>query len=192
MKRRSVILGAVLAVTCAASIATYFSNREEPAVAARTHPRQAGSPPVQAASQPQASGGIHVELERLSQQQQKESSDKPVANAFNAHSWYVAPPPPPPAPVPPPPVPTAPPLPFSYLGKYQDQTKLVVMLANGPKLYTVSRGEVIDGTYRVERITEEVVELVYLPLNITQSLSTAGAPEARQMPPGLAGRYGRP
>jgi hypothetical protein len=36
----------------------------------------------------------------------------------------------------------------------------------------VTEGEVIEDTYRVERITPAAIELVYLPLNIRQTLST--------------------
>ena len=54
-------------------------------------------------------------------------------------------------------------------------------------------GDVIDGNYRVERITDGSVDLVYLPLNINQSLSTAGAPpDNTQHRPGVEERYRRP
>ena len=60
------------------------------------------------------------------------------------------------------------------MGRYQDPQKRLVILASGNKLYTVSEGEVIDGNYRIDRITDSTVELVYLPLNINQSISTNG------------------
>lgn len=112
----------------------------------------------------------HVELERLSRTKSKGGTD--VGNVFSAISWYVPPPPPPPPPPAPPPKPTAPPLPFTYLGRYEDAPRLVIILSRGDRVYTVSEGDVIDGTYRVEHVTAASVELMYLPLNIKQSLST--------------------
>jgi hypothetical protein len=122
----------------------------------------------------------HVDLDKLNQQRTKSESGKAITNAFKSTSWYIAPPPPPPPPLPPAPIPTAPPLPFTYMGRYEDPPKRLVILASGSKLYTVSEGETIDGNYRVDRITDRAVELVYLPLNINQSISTTGAPENTQ------------
>lgn len=95
---------------------------------------------------------------------------------FAAHSWTVAPPPAPapvwtpPPPVAPPPA-TAPPLPFEFVGKLDDAQRLRVFLTRGEKIYTVTVGDVIDGTYRVERIKGDEMVLTYLPLNVTQTLS---------------------
>lgn len=110
-------------------------------------------------------------LERLKLARQGAAAEQTdVANAFNPTSWYVAPPPPPPLPPPPPPKPTAPPVPFTYLGRYEDPPKLVVILSHGDRLYTVSEGEVIDDTYRVEHISDVAVDVVYLPMNLNQSI----------------------
>ncbi|MFZ2161167.1 MAG: hypothetical protein WAW02_03010 [Sideroxyarcus sp.] len=118
---------------------------------------------------PQATA--RVELERL-----KRPPPKTVqANAFRANSWYVPPPPPPPPPPAPVPAPTAPPLPFVYLGRYEDAPTQLAILLKGERMYTVAEGEIIDNTYRVERFTPGRVELMYLPLNIKQSLSTGEA-----------------
>lgn len=118
----------------------------------------------------------HVELERMTrpQLQQEDEAEIEVGNVFAATSWYVPPPPPPPAKPAPPPKPTAPPLPFSYLGRYEDAA-LVIMLVKGDRVYTVSVGDVIESTYRVERVSSGMVELTYLPLNIRQTLSTGAA-----------------
>ena len=108
----------------------------------------------------------HVELERL----QQPPASKGIVNAFSITSWYVPQPPPPTPPPAPPPVPTAPPLPFTYLGRYEDAPTQLAILLKGERMYTVSEGEVIEDTYRVERVTSAAVELVYLPLNIKQTL----------------------
>lgn len=99
-------------------------------------------------------------------------------NPFSSKTWYVAPPPPPP---PPPPVkvapapPTAPRLPFTYVGRYADSGKPVFFLMKGNRLLTVSQGDVIDGTYRVEGVVGSLLGLTYLPLNIRQNLDTGDA-----------------
>jgi len=98
----------------------------------------------------------------------------PEVDLFAAHSWYVAPPPPPPAPPAapaPPPAPVAPPLPFAYFGKLDDRQRVRVFLQRGERIYTVGVGDVIDGTYKVKSITDSQMTLIYLPLDVTQTLS---------------------
>lgn len=117
----------------------------------------------------------HVELDRLAQRVQQQEGEAEVGNVFSATSWYVPPPPPPPVKPPPPPKPTAPPLPFTYLGRYEESPAVIIMLVKGDRIYTVSEGDVIENTYRVERVVAGMVELTYLPLNIKQSISTGEA-----------------
>jgi len=96
---------------------------------------------------------------------------------FQSKSWYVPPPPPPkpkyvaPPPPPPPPPPTAPPLPFSFMGSYQEPgDKLVVYLARADKLYAVSPGDTLEGIYKIEGVNAGQLSIMYLPLNIRQNL----------------------
>ena len=99
-------------------------------------------------------------------------------DAFQSKSWYAPPPPPPPAPPPkplPPPVPSAPPLPFTYLGKFQDSAKPVIFVVRGDRILTVSAGDIIEGTYRVDGIVGATLGLTYLPLNIRQNLDIGNA-----------------
>lgn len=119
-----------------------------------------------------------VELERLAGLESQQIDKKRMGDAFNITSWYV----PPPAPrmtakpvvvaPPPPPVPTAPPLPFTYLGRYGDTETRTIILSKGDRVYTVAVGDVIENTYRVEKSAMGMVNLTYLPLNIEQSLRT--------------------
>ncbi len=121
---------------------------------------------------------LRVELERLARSEpaaETERQDAGSAGIFSVTSWYVPPPPPPPQAPPPPPRPTAPPLPFSYLGRYQESEALLIILVKGDRLYTVSPGEVIENTYRVDGIASGRIELTYLPLNIKQTLDTGEA-----------------
>jgi hypothetical protein len=106
----------------------------------------------------------------------EDAAPAPVAlDLFAAKSWHVAPAPPPPAPPlpppPPPPAPGAPPLPFKFMGKFDDATSLKAFLQRDERVYTVGVGDVIDGTYRVASINAGQMTLIYLPLNIPQTLA---------------------
>ena len=118
-----------------------------------------------------------VELERLAKLEKQRRERLKASDAFNTTSWYVPPPPPKYVAPPPPPVivPTAPPLPFTYLGRYGDAPARVVILCRGDRVYTVAVGEVIDNLYRVEQASGGKVDLTFLPLNIRQSLATGDA-----------------
>jgi hypothetical protein len=100
-----------------------------------------------------------------------------TADLFSPKTWLPPAPapktaPPPVAVVPrPAPPPTAPPLPFTFMGKLDDASRLRVFLARGDKAYTVAEGDVIDNTYRVVTINAGQMTLLYLPLNQPQSLS---------------------
>lgn len=97
---------------------------------------------------------------------------KEGADVFGSRDW-TPPPPPPPAPVapPPPPPPTAPPLPFTLVGKANENGVWEVYLARAGKTYIVKSKTVIDGTYRVDAIAPPLLTLTYLPLNQVQQLN---------------------
>jgi len=86
---------------------------------------------------------------------------------FDSKSWYV--PPPPPKALPPPP-PTAPPLPFSYMGKMLEDGRTTIFLTRQNRNFVVSAGDTIESTYRVDEINARFMTLTYLPLNIKQTL----------------------
>ena len=88
---------------------------------------------------------------------------------FGRQDW--TPPPPPPAPAPAPPPPSAPPLPFTFIGKSLQDGVWQVYLARGDRTYLVRDKEVIDGTYRVDAIKPPVLTLTYLPLDKVQQLN---------------------
>lgn len=116
-----------------------------------------------------------IELEQLNRGDASAKPEPAASNVFKAMSWYVPPPPPPPKPPPPPPPPpTAPPLPFSFMGRYEEDGKRIILLVRGDRIYTVAEGEVIDNVYRVEGLTGGQLELTYLPLNIKQTISAGG------------------
>ncbi|WP_433740002.1 hypothetical protein [Pseudomonas putida] len=71
--------------------------------------------------------------------------------------------------------PAAPPMPFQFIGRMDDRTDLQVFLQNGEKIYVVRKGDVIDATWKIERISDMELSLVYLPLHLSQTLSVGSA-----------------
>jgi hypothetical protein len=95
-----------------------------------------------------------------------------ATDMFKSHAWFVPPPRVVQAVIAPPP---PPPLPFTYLGSMQDNGQTVVFLARDQRLFTVRKGEVFDGQYRLENEGSSSIELMYLPLNAKQTLVIQGA-----------------
>lgn len=93
-------------------------------------------------------------------------------NLFPKQSWYIPPPPPPPPPYVPPPPPQAPTLPFSYMGRWQEAGQTTYYLTRGTLPVSVRASQVIDGVWRLEPVTGNVLNFTYLPLNQTRSLRT--------------------
>ncbi len=144
---------------------------------ARLATPEEAAPEQTAVPAPKARPSLTDEVKRI-QRERLACVAEPVKSAdiFASKSWYVPPPPPPPPkPVPPPP-PTAPPLPFAFMGSYQEPDgRLILFLTKGDRLYTVSPGDVIDGMYRVEEVVAGQLGLTYLPLNIKQSMTIGDA-----------------
>lgn len=173
MKTRPWLQRALVGAMAAAMVLSVASDDGQQAGAV---PAQSGEPPqTLALRQPEAAPPaprLRVELERLSRPDAQAAAA--AGNPFGAISWYVPPPPPPP-PAPPkyvPPPPTAPPMPFSFFGRYEEGDTQIILLVKGERIYTVSAGDVIDNTYRVEGLAGGRLELTYLPLNIKQTIST--------------------
>jgi len=78
---------------------------------------------------------------------------------------------------PPPPVtraPTAPPVPFTYIGSLKEEgRRTLVFLLRGEELVSARVGRVIDNNYRVQSVDETGVNLVSLPLGLTQRIELA-------------------
>jgi len=72
--------------------------------------------------------------------------------------------------------PTAPALPFQFVGRMGDRDDLQIFLQSGEKLYVVRKGDVIDSTYRLDSVSANELDLVYLPLHQSQTLSVGSAP----------------
>ena len=92
-------------------------------------------------------------------------------DAFSTHSWNPPPPPPPPRlPPAPPPQPVAPPLPFTFLGKQQQDGQWHVFLGRADRTIIAKVGLVLDNTYRVDSIAPPQMQITYLPLGQKQVL----------------------
>ena len=99
-----------------------------------------------------------------------------TVDIFKGKSWYVAPPKAKPLPPPPPPPPTAPPVPYTYMGSYQGKDgRTIIFLTRGDQVYSVTSGDVLEGTYRVGGIESGQLVLIYLPLNIRQTINIGEA-----------------
>lgn len=154
----------LLVLVAAAAFLAAVSDEGQRVEPAEVHAAMPAAPAAPAPSLPR------VELERL---ERAEADTKiKVGGAFGPTSWFVPPPPPPPTPVvqAPPPAPTAPPMPFAFLGRYEEDGARVILLVKGDRIYTVTEGEVIENTYRVEGLTGGRLEMTYLPLNTRQTL----------------------
>jgi hypothetical protein len=99
---------------------------------------------------------------------QDDAQRVPGRDLFAAHNWT----PPPAAPASATPAaPSAPALPYVYLGKKQEADVWEIYLGRGEQSFIAREGQVLEGTYRVDRIEPPTLTLTYLPLNQAQSLS---------------------
>ena len=99
----------------------------------------------------QGAAGLFARRDWTPQQQQQQQQDQ--------------------APPPPPPPPSAPPLPFTYLGKSLQDGAWEIYLARGQQTYLVREGNTFDGTYRVDAIRPPTLTLTYLPLDQVQQIN---------------------
>jgi len=92
------------------------------------------------------------------------------ADLFPKQTWYIPPPPPPPPPYVPPPPPQAPPLPFTYMGSWQEDATTTYYLSRGNLPVSVRAGQVLDGAWQLEPVTGKTLNFTYLPLKQVRSL----------------------
>lgn len=88
---------------------------------------------------------------------------------FEAKSWYSLHVQPARAYIPPPQAVT-PPLPFSFIGRMIDGKEVTIFLSGNGHQYIAKENDVLDETYRVDKISEGVAVLTYLPTNSQQNL----------------------
>lgn len=172
MKPRHIAMAVALAL--AAGLVVFGDRTPEDAVAEpveRAAIRPA-APAVRSASGKDAAPAIMRLLPRETLIGGDERFGQEGPAVFGRQDWTPPPPPPPPAQAaPPPPPPSAPPLPFTYIGKSLQEGRWEIFLARGDRTYLVREAAVIDGTYRVDAIKPPVLTLTYLPLNQVQQLN---------------------
>ena len=170
MKPRHIAMG--VALVAAAGLLVFGDNTPEDVVAE----------PVERAQAPAAAGEVkakpekdkNVAILRLVPRElligdSEDRFNQGENGVFARQDW--TPPPPPPAPAPPPPPPSAPPLPFTFIGKSLQDGVWEIYLARGDRTHLVRENTVIDGMYRVDAIKPPVLTLTYLPLNQVQQLN---------------------
>ena len=67
--------------------------------------------------------------------------------------------------------PTAPPLPYTFIGKKLDGETWEVYLARGEQTFIARSGEIIESVWRIDRIAPPDMVATYLPLGLPQTLS---------------------
>lgn len=172
MKARHLAMGAALLV---AAGLVFFGDKTPNTGVAEPVERAARAPaPASVSSTPVVKAGVEPVILRLLPRDElmgETGADGSVL--FGSQNWN---PPPPPVPVQPvntapPPAPTAPPLPFTLIGKSVSAGAYEVYLARGEQVYLVRDKMTIDGTYRVDKIVPPMLTLTYLPLNQVQQLN---------------------
>jgi hypothetical protein len=116
----------------------------------------------------------------------REPLNNSAANPFKVHSWLVVPPVKKVKPAPPP-IPTAPPAPFTYMGKYEDtpSNNQIFLMANN-RLYSATVGKNIDAQWRLDSEDANNLQLTFLPLDLPQVLSKTARPLPSEIAPEAA------
>jgi len=175
MKRRHIVMGAALVL--AAGLVVFGDNAPEDAVAepverAAQTPARSAAPVTTASASPPGDAAIERLLPRETLIGNSDERFGAGDNAlFARQDWTPPPPPPSNEPPPPAPAPTAPPLPFTYIGKSLQDGVWEVYLARGERTWSVRDQTTIDGTYRVDAIRPPVLTLTYLPLEQVQQIN---------------------
>ena len=74
------------------------------------------------------------------------------------------------------PAPQAPPLPFTFVGRISEGGEVKVFLQANDVLYNVKVGDTFAQQYKLMGADGGKLSLLYLPLNITQTMPYGGAP----------------
>ncbi len=162
--RRRLVLAVMLCLTLAATL--WVSQGEE----AESAPDSAAATRSDSAHQPSRRDASVDSSPLLLDRLARRAPAGPNQDAFAGRSWVA---PPPPVVEAPPAAPSAPPLPFTYIGKMQEGETgpLTIYLVQGEQAYSVKKGDVIDKTYRVESMDTTHIVLTYLPLAVKQTLT---------------------
>ena len=157
---------ALLAI--AATVSVSFTGTDGDDVVRAVEPPSRPKTATPADRAPRGDAVDRVRFERLNEQP---STGADVADLFAARSWKK-----------PEPAaaaaerPTAPPLPFTYLGRLHTPGSDTAYVAMGDRNLAVRAGDLVQDTYRVERVASSAVTFRHLPTNTQQTLSIGGSP----------------
>lgn len=154
--------------------------------------RATDGPAAAAAAAAGASAALQGLTEQVARWQTRGAFDTLGEGGNAAWASKVPPPPPPPKPVPPPPPPppVAPPFPYQWVGRWQEpvvpaatpagasgvstkkaSSRELAVITGPNQTWVVKPGDVIEGQWRIDAITDTAVQLTYLPLSQTQTIS---------------------
>lgn len=177
-RRRSLGLGAVLALTLLATwYAAGIGEDGEVGEALLAQPRRTAPSNAPRPLPPMA---LDDGLPLASAANGAPRMTREGGDLFAPLSWKP-PPPPPPAPqraaVAAAPPPRAPALPFRYIGRMEEDGRVIAFLSEGdqPVPRVVRQGDLVS-SYRIEEITSTGMRLTYLPLNETQRMLFGSPP----------------
>jgi hypothetical protein len=170
-----VVIGTALIAEQVYSLATAPDSDVIAPVTKRAKPRT-----VAADAAPESVGAVR--LDRLDARQQALAASAPgktdrTPPLFESVAWQnaaqqaaaKAPPPPPP------PKPVAPPFPYAYMGGLTDDAGRMGFFTKGERVLAVKAGDTVDAVFRVDQMTENQMQLTYLPLNQTLVVALGGA-----------------
>jgi hypothetical protein len=153
MKPRHGLLAAALALTLAA----VWQGSETDAPAIFDGARREDAPPALVGANP-------LPAPRLAPAQPKLAAGRMGTSRidlFAPRDWR---PPPPVEAAVEPPKPRMPPLPYRYIGRWEETGSLTLFFSRDGRPTPIHAGQVLDGEWRVDRITPQRVEFTYLPL----------------------------
>jgi hypothetical protein len=186
--RRWLIIGGLLVATVGAA-AWVRDGANEPAseiIAAAPGPKEMAGPST-ATSQPdttrrtasprgERSAIPRIDLEKLNARNPGELVRDPFAVPAPKPRKIVRGNAGPTTPTTPAPLQTAPPIPFTYMGKLRSGADTAIFLTQGDRNLVLREGDTIDSVYRVEHIADREITLVYLPLSQRQTIPIGEPP----------------
>ncbi len=169
--RRKLLLGGALALTLAATLWSALSPDADEALAQPVAGERRAAAPAARPSALAASAA-----EPLVATNWAAVERQPWALPENSYFAAWAPPPPPPAPKQvaappqPPPAPVAPAFPYQLIGRLVDGDQAQALLAGPNRSLAAKAGDVVDGQWRVDQVTERGLSLTWLPAQLTQNI----------------------
>lgn len=160
--QRRLLLWGGLALTLAAAAWVDHGDRDNSVELAKKSTRQVAQRTPPAAGPSAGLGQTPTTLTLTDLARNKYTTSH--ADLFPGRDWI-----PPPVAIPTGPA-GPPPLPFAYIGKLLEKGGPVLFLLHQERTLAVRQGDLIDGTYRIEKITPQSVVLLYLPLKQQQFL----------------------